>query len=60
MCLFCVESLTKFNDILGEEEYWEELDETRFEESISCKFCNRPFFDKQKKERRIEIVQSKF
>ena len=58
MCLFCVESLTKFNDILGEEEYWDELDETRFEESISCKFCNRLFFDKQKKERRIEIVHN--
>ena len=58
MCLFCTESLNKFNYILDEEEYWEELDETRFEETISCKFCNRLFFDKQAKERHIEIVHN--
>ena len=56
MCLFCMESLNKFNDILDEKEYWDELENTRFEESISCQYCNRLFFDKQKKKRHIEIV----
>ena len=59
MCLFCVESLTKFKDIVSEKEYWEQLDEIRYEETISCKFCNRMFFDKQKKERHIQIVHNK-
>ena len=59
MCLFCIESLTKFKNIMSEKEYWEQLDETRYEETISCKFCHRLFFDKQKKERHIEIVHNK-
>ena len=59
MCLFCVESLNKFNDVLDEKEYWDELENTRFEESISCQYCNRLFFDKQKKKRHIEIVHKR-
>ena len=31
----------------------------RFEETISCQYCFRMFFDKQKKERHIEIVHKK-
>ena len=55
----CAESLTKFKDIISEKEYWEQLDEIRYEETISCKFCNRILFDKQKKERHIQIVDNK-
>ena len=59
MCLFCRESLSKFRNIMSEKEYWEELDERRFEETISCQFCKRLFFDEQKKKRHIEIVHNK-
>ena len=59
MCLFCRESLLKFKNILTDETYWEKFDETRFEEKASCHFCNRMFFDKQTKQRHIEIVHNK-
>ena len=56
MCIFCRESLHKFKNIMSEKEYWDELEETRYEETISCQYCSRMFFDKQKKDRHIEIV----
>ena len=59
MCIFCRESLLKFKNITSEKEYWENFDEMRFEETISCQYCFRMFFDKQKKERHIEIVHKK-
>lgn len=58
MCLFCVESLHKFKNILTDQDYWEAFDERRFEEKISCHFCSRMFFDKQTKQRHIEIVHN--
>ena len=59
MCLFCRESLHKFKNILTEKGYWDNFDERRFEEKVSCHFCSRMFFDKQKKQRHIEIVHNK-
>ena len=59
MCIFCRESLSKFKNVLSEKEYWENLDETRYEETISCQYCSRMFFDKQKKERHVKIVHEK-
>ena len=58
-CLFCRESLRKFDYIMSEKEYWEELDEQRFLENVSCQYCCRIFFDKQKKDRHIEIIHKK-
>ena len=59
MCLFCRESLGKFKTILSEKVYWDNLEETRYRETVSCRYCSRLFFDKQKKERHIEIVHKK-
>ena len=56
MCLFCNESLDRFKDILTEKPYWELFDERRFEESISCHYCSKMFFNKESKQRHIEIV----
>lgn len=58
MCLFCRESLHKFKNILTDQDYWEAFDERRFEEEISCHFCSRMFFDKQTKQRHIEIIHT--
>ena len=59
MCLFCRESLHKFKNITSEKEYWDEFEETRFQEESSCHFCLKLFFDDQKKKRHIEIVHNK-
>ena len=59
MCLFCLESLNRFKHILTNEDYWEAFDERRFQEKVSCHFCSRLFFDKQKRQRHIEIVHKK-
>ena len=55
-CLFCLESLQKFKNIVTNKDYWDIFDERRFEEKVSCHFCSKIFFDKQKKMRHIEIV----
>ena len=59
MCIFCRESLHKFKNIVSEKEYWDKLEETRYEEIFSCQYCSIMFFDKQKKDRHIEIVHMK-
>ena len=56
LCLFCRNSLEKFQEFTSEQEYWDNFEETRFQETISCCYCNRLFFDQYKKKRHIEIV----
>ena len=57
-CLFCIESLQNFKNIVTEKDYWDNFDGRRFDEKVSCQFCSRIFFDKQKKQRHIEIIHS--
>ena len=56
LCLFCRSSLEKFQEFTSEQEYWDYFEESRFQETISCCYCNRLFFDQINRKRHIQIV----
>ena len=59
MCRFCRASIGRSQDILTEDQYWNNLEMDRDEEQRSCHFCYKLFYDIRTMKRHIQIVHTK-
>ena len=56
MCKFCRSGFGGRSSIKTEKDYWEILENRRFEEAKSCHYCNKFFYNSTNKKRHVEIV----
>ena len=56
MCKFCRSGFGGRSSIKTEIDYWETLENRRFEEAKSCQYCNKFFYNSTNKQRHVEIV----